>query len=321
MAREIEGFGPSGRTVYALLENNQGRFWNGSSFEEYDTANRASYVILLTEAGVASGIYQGDFPVAITSSGTYRYYCFIQVGVSPSESDARLNTGRVDWTGSSSVGSATGSMTGEAWRSYILRLGFKRTDKDEELFEATTDAIQEMRRRFMFDEAEADSTTTDTIGQLGYYRLTLENDFGLLLGIVLEDGTTGTPLIQVPKYRFDQLYPSINVEPDRGYPRHFCVYGGQIFIGPKPDSISYNYRMSYSRRAGTVTASTSGVPFTDVYRDVLADKTLERLYRGLGESERANEYRQLFEDGFSYAVRRNRQNSGDHCFNVRIFNI
>ena len=41
-------------------------------------------------------------------------------------------------------------MTGAEFYAYVLRLGFKRTDKETEFFEACTDAVEEMRRRFGF---------------------------------------------------------------------------------------------------------------------------------------------------------------------------
>jgi|GEM_PF-2469075 len=317
MANELFILGAADRTVYFLIKNRAGLFWNGTTFETYATANRANYDVAATELGTSSGLYAADFPVLITTGGTYEGLAFIQAGGSPAEADLKLGACKVDWTGTASVSGGTGAMTGSEWRDYVLRRGFKRTDKDTELYEATTDAIQEMRRRFMFDEAETEATTTDTISVLGDFKLTVENDLGLVLGVVLEDDDTGTPLDRVTKAQFDQLYSSINVESDRGYPRHYCLYAGQIYIGPRPDQTSYAYRISYSRRAGTITSSTSGVPFTNLYRDVLKDNVLGRLYTDLEEWDKANFHKQAFEDGFLLSTRRERVNSGEHCFNVR----
>jgi hypothetical protein len=272
----------------------------------------------MTEQG-NSGVYVADFPTAITTGGTYEYFIHRQSGGSPAEGDVVVNTGKIDWTGTVAISGSTGSMTGSDWRAYVLRAGFKRTDKDTELYEATTDAIQEMRRRFMFDEAEAEGLITDTISTLGDFKLNIESDFGLLVGIVLEDDDTGTQLTQVTKAQFDELYSSINVESDRGYPEHFCLYAEQIYIGPIPDSTSYVYRKSYSRRAGTITSSTTGVPFTNLYRDVLCDNVLSRLYKGLDDYEKANYHKALFEDGFNLSVRRERINSGEHMFQQKGF--
>ena len=315
MAREIRGTSPSG-TLYARLMNPSGLWWNGSSFEAYSAANYTNYDIAMTEQG-NSGVYVADFPSAITTAGSYEYFVHRLSGGYPAEGDPVINTGKIDWTGSVSVSSVTGAMTGSEFRDYVLRKGFKRTDKDTELYEATTDAIQEMRRRFKFDEAAVESTTTDTISTLGDFKLTLESDFGLLHGVVMEDGTNAHTLTQASKSKFDELYPDINVTNDRGYPKHFCVYAGQIYIGPIPDRTSYVYRKSYSRRAGTITSSTSGVPFTIHYRDILAQLTMALLYEGLEEMDKASYHKARFEELFAQATHRETVNSGAHCFTMR----
>lgn len=315
MSNEIRGVAPSG-TLYARIMNKAGQWWNGSSFESYSAGNYSTYDVAMTEQG-NSGLYVADFPSGITSSGTYEYYVHRQAGGSPAEGDLIVNTGKVDWTGTVSVSASTGSMSGSDWKSYILRLGFKRTDKDTEIYEATTDAIQEMRRRFMFDEAETETTTTDTISTDGDFKLALESDFGLLLGIIMQDGTDAHRIEIIPKSKFDELYPDINVTNDRGYPKHAAIYAGQIYIGPPPDATSYTYRKSYSRRAGTITSATSGVPFTDVYRDVLAENVLMRLYRGLQDHNEASIHENAFEKGWMFATQRETVNSGAHCFNQR----
>lgn len=318
MAKEISGVSPSG-TLYARVKNSAGLWWNGSSFEAYVSANYANYVITMTEEG-NSGEYVANFPSGITSSGSYPYRVHRTL-TTPAEGDPVVNTGTVDWTGSASVGSSTGAMTASDWRNYVLRQGFKRTDKDAELYECTTDAIQEMRRLFMFDEAEAEVTTTETITTLGEFKFTVEDDFGLLLGLVLEDDDTGTPLIHISKSEYDRLYASVNVETDRGYPEHFTIYAGQIYIGPIPDQTSYVYRLSYSRRAGTISATTTGVPFTDLYRDLLFENVMGRLYFMLEDFDKGNYYRSRFETKFPLALRRERINSGASCFVQKGFNL
>ena len=319
MAREIRGASPSG-TLYARIINSIGYWWNGTTFEAYSAGNYSNYDVAMTEQG-NSGVYVADFPTGITTGGTYEYFVHRQSGGSPAEGDPVINTGKIDWTGTVSISGATGGMAGSDWRDYVLRLGFKRTDKDAELYEATTDAIQEMRRRFMFDEAEIDMTTTDTISTLGDFKLDLESNFGLLLGIVLEDDDTGTPLRQVSKAQFDELYPSINVDTDRGYPEHFTVYAGQIYIGPAPDQTSYLYRINYSTRAGTITSSTTSVPFTNLYRDVLADNVLARLYKGLEDYEKSAMHKAAYEEQMVYSERRERKNAGNSNFNVAPFGM
>jgi hypothetical protein len=274
----------------------------------------------MTREGSSQNLF-ADFPSAITQSGTFEWFVHRQAGGSPAETDMVINTGRTDWTGSASVSASASSMTGSDWRDYVLRSGFKRTDKDTELYEATTDAVQEYRRRFMFDEAATDSTTTDTITVAGDFKLNIESDFGMILGVSVEDSDTGMPLIKVSKAEYDNLYPSVNVDNDTGYPRHYCIYGGQIYIGPIPDRTTYLFRLNYCKRAGTITSSTTGVPFTDVYRDMLCDNVLGRLNKGLEEFDKANYYLSSAETYFKQAISRENQNNGRENFNVRIFSI
>lgn len=307
MAREIRGAAPSG-TLYARIMSPAGLWWNGSSFEAYSAGNYSTYDIAMTEQG-GSGFYVADFPTLITTAGSYSYVVHKQADVSPAEGDTIINTGSVDWTGTSSAVPTTGGMTGSEWQAYVLRCGFRRTDKDAELYEATTDTIQDMRRRFMFDEAEEEKNTTDTISVLGDFKLDLESDFGLLLGVIVQDGTSAVNLKQLSKKKFDEFYPDINVNSNSGFPKHFCIYAGQIYIGPIPDSTSYTYRKSYSLRAGAITSSSTGVPFTDLYRDILVEGVLSRLYEGLQQYDLAAAHGAIFESKLKHAVRRETENA------------
>lgn len=316
MAREIRGISSDG-TLYARIINKAGLWWNGATFEAYAAANYANYVVAMVEQG-DSGVYVADFPAGITIGGTYDYFVHYRVGGAAAQGDPPINTGKIDWTGSASVAAAAGAMSGSAFRDYIVDdKGFVRTDKDQQIYAAITDAIQIMRRRYAFDEAQTEAESTDQIGPLGDFKLAIESDLGLLLGVMLEDGTDAVPLEHVTKARFDRLYPDAPVTTDRGYPAHYCVYAGQIQIGPVPDSIAYNYRLAYSKRAGTVTSSTAGVPFTNLYRDVLADKVLELLYTGLEEYDKAARHRDLYDAEFVAVQRRERANAGEGTFNVR----
>lgn len=319
MAREIRGTSPSG-TLYARIISPTGLWWDGTTFEAYDAGSYTDYDVAMTEQG-ASGVYVADFPTGITTGGTYEYFVHRQAGGSPAEGDLVVNTGKVDWTGTTSVSAASGSQTAADWLAYVLRRGFKRTDKDTEIYEATTDAIQELRRRFMFDEAEVDDETTDTISVLGDFKIDVESDFGLLCGIVVEDDNTATDLEIIAKAKFDRLYPDINVTGNTGYPKHGCLYAGQVLIGPIPDRVDYVYRVSYSQRAGTISSATTGVPFTSLYRDMLAEFVLSRLYRDLEEFDIANIHQNEGERLFLQATHRETVNSASHVFTQRPTNF
>ena len=325
MSNEIRAVTGSAQSVYAVILNSSGQFFNGATFENFSSLNYSTYVVHMTEQG-DTGIYFADFPSAITTSGTYDYYAKVSGGGLGAEAqgDTTANTGNIDWTGIAVIVPPEDdgdSLSADDWRNYVLRGGFKRTDKDAELFEETTDAIQEMRRRLGFQEAGADTTTTDTITVLGDFKLDLETDFGMIIGITVQDGQNATPLIQLSKHEFEQIYPDINVTQDRGYPKHFTIYGDQIQIGPIPDRTSYSYRVSYSRITGNITGTTTAIPFTAKYRDVLRANVLSRLWDIMDEFDKAQRFRNNFELRLLEMTRQERKNSGVGHFNVRPYGM
>lgn len=315
MANEIRGVSSTG-TLYARVMDSEGRIYNGSSFETYNASNYSDYVIPMAEQG-NSQVYVADFPVSITAGGTYEYFVHKQTGGTPSEGESVVTTGKIDWTGTVSVTVSAGSLTGSDWLTYVQNTGgFKRPDKAAEVFEATTDYIQILRRRFAFDEAKIDATTTDTITVLGDFKIAIESDLGMLHSVVLQDDENATKLIRRTRAYFNEVYPDINVTNDRGYPLDYMVYGRFIYIGPVPDQVSHTYRLNYSRSAGTIVASTAGVPFTALYRDMLREGVLEQLYTGLGEHDEATIHEAKFEAKYDECVRRERKNSGETSFNM-----
>ena len=321
MANELEGYGAPDSTTYALIKK-RGLFWNGTTFVTYATASRGDYDVPLTELGTSSGMYQADFPSDITDSGSYSYavYQTETVGTAPSEEDRYIGGGTVDWTGAASIATAPGSMSGSDFYDYVLRT-FKRDDKSTEVYEAITDTIRDLRLRYHFDEATADAVTTDSITVAGDFKIELEDTLGMLLGVTVQDGENASPLILVTKQQFDLLYSDINVNSNYGYPRHYCVFAGSIYIGPCPDSTAYTYRLSYSTRGGTVSSSTTAVPFTAVDRELVKHGTLSRLYILMEEPNLAAVHEALFEKRFSINVDRERKNKGEGSFLVNPFTI
>lgn len=312
-ATELLAAYATGQTVYAHILNSSGERWNGSDFETYASANYDTYDVSLTEQG-GSGVYVSGFPAGITTAGSYAYFIYLQAGGSPAEGDVIIGTGTIDWTGSeTTVVAASGSMTGSDWISYVQRHGFVRTDKDDLIYECTSDAIQIMRRDVFTDEAAVDSETTDTISTLGEYQIDIESDFGLIISVILEDGTTAKELEIIDRTRFNRLYNDHAVTADRGYPEHVMFYAGKMYIGPIPDRTDYVYRLFYTRRGQTVSASSS-VPFTALYRDVLLLKVYELLYEALDEMDKSDRFAAKFRESWMYAKRRELLNSKEHVF-------
>ncbi len=282
MAGELRAASSQGLTIRARIINSAARSWNGASFETYSASNIATYAVTLTEQG-ASGVYVGDFPVAITTAGHYEYFCYSLQGATLDETDTIISTGSVDWDGSASTtpGAAIPSaLSGSNWLAYVIQ-ALKRTDKNTEIFEATKDIIDEMRRRILFPENETQADTTDTVSTLGDYRIDLESDFGFLVtDVVLIDGDDGWPLEKISKREFDKRYLGFGTGPSgRNRPVAFCLYGGQLLIGPVPDSVSYVYKISYGMDdLATYSSSTTSIPFTDKYRLTLRRGVLALLF-------------------------------------------
>lgn len=324
MSNEFEAYGGQDASVYVILKgsgSNRGKVWNGTSFVTYSTADLSTYAISLTELGTSSGQYQGDFPTTITQGGSYPWVAYQQAGGSPAEGDSVIGTGVEDWTGSASASSsATGAMSGSDWLTHVKRT-FKRTDKDTEILEATTDAVQIMRRDFDFDEAQTETNTTDTITVAEDYRLNLESDLGLLIGVTVLDTDWAFSLEPVSKKRWDSLFADAPLDVYTGVPKYYCVFGGQILIGPIPDKTTYTFRMSYSARAGTITTSTTGVPFTNLYRDVLRNCTLWILNTTLENWQSAASFKTLYDEGMEKAITRERKNRGSSTFIQEPFSL
>lgn len=100
MAKELQAVTTSGLTLYAVLINSVGQFWNTSgtpAFETYNVANWTDYDIILTETG--AGIYFGDMPAV--ASGNYSYVVYEQAGVIPATTDTLKGTGSISWDGTS----------------------------------------------------------------------------------------------------------------------------------------------------------------------------------------------------------------------------
>lgn len=208
-------------------------------------------------------------------------------------------------------------MIGSDFYAYYLRKGFKRTDKSTEFYEAVTDAVEIMRRRFGFDGDDEEKTTTDTISSLGDFKISVESDFGIIKGIIMEDSEDAHPLIKTSKKEFDELYPDINVTSDQGYPKHYCIYNSSIYIGPIPQSTSYSYRITYSKKGETISSATDPVPFSEEHRDLLALLVDALMYSMMGDYQKGEFKEQKWREEFEIAVRRERINSGDSFFTVR----
>lgn len=197
-------------------------------------------------------------------------------------------------------------MTGAEFATYVKNK-FKRTDKDTELFEATTDTIALMRLEFESDEYSQEATVSG-ISTVGEFRMAVPVDFGHIIGKILIKDTADdqqyNPLVKLSKQRYDELYHDrilskvANVNTD--VPRHFSIFAGQIYLGPVPDRTTFQYQIGYTTEdAVDVATGTAIVPFTEElrYRNVLRNGVLFELHDGLESFEEAAYYKQTFNDG------------------------
>ncbi len=210
-------------------------------------------------------------------------------------------------------------MTGSEMLAYVKRK-FKREDKDAEIYEAMTDVIADMCIQFYPEDFKEEATLTGTI-TLGEYKLPVPADFGHILGEISIMDTANEsrfyPLTKISKIQYDQMYPdrqfSTTTNMTLSRPRHFCVYGNQIFIGPIPDKTTYQYQLNYTTIGfETVTASTDPVSFTDKYRNILRSGILSELHNGMENYEEAGYWKEEYLKGLSKIAANDDANTSDN---------
>lgn len=124
MAKELYlPYGTTGLTVYAVIRDSSGQYWNGTSFESFNQSHLSSYKVAMTEEGT-SGNYSANFPAV--SAGIYDVQARIQSGGSPAWTDATAGTDLLTWGGSSlsSGGSIDTSTVSDLIRDEFDRISF-----------------------------------------------------------------------------------------------------------------------------------------------------------------------------------------------------
>jgi hypothetical protein len=93
---------------------------------------------------------------------------------------------------------------------------------------------------------------------------------------------------------------------------HFCVFNGNILVGPCVDKTTYVFKISYTQEPATaVTSATSSVPFSDKYRKCLRYGTLQLLYESLENYEEAGIWEGKYEKDLLKIIINDRANSAD----------
>jgi len=104
MANEIQIIhDDAAETVYAIVRGMAGQWYAGATPENFESANWATYDIALTAVDTTSPpttgnvALQGTFPAI--AAGVYWIDTYVQAGANPAQTDYRLASRLVHWTG------------------------------------------------------------------------------------------------------------------------------------------------------------------------------------------------------------------------------
>lgn len=209
-------------------------------------------------------------------------------------------------------------MSGSDFYTYVLSI-LKRTDKSTEVYQAMTDTVMDMRLRMLSEKFKTISTAL-TIGTIGNYSVALPTDFGHLIGSIIVKETVAdrdypSPL-KISISLFNELYANrydTNVgNRMTGNPMHYCIFGGNLLVGPPVDKTSYEFRIAYTTEDATEIASnTTLVPFTDRYRKTVRYGVMKEVYVGLENYDEANIWSTLYEADLVKIIENDKQNVKD----------
>lgn len=211
-------------------------------------------------------------------------------------------------------------MTGTDLLAYILKV-FKRTDKDTEVYEAITDIVADIKYNTKLEAVKEEAYIVG-ISTLGDYRIALPNDFQNLIGditVIEPNDNTRRLLNKISKEVYDERYStrlfSSYSDMTSGLPEDYCIYAGQIYLGPVPDDVDYKYQINYTTKDTTaITSSTTSVPFTSSYkeRNVVRAGVLAEMFSLVEDYEESNYWRALYTIGKSEMVDKDNENISDN---------
>lgn len=209
-------------------------------------------------------------------------------------------------------------MTGSEFYTYVLSI-FKRTDKETQVYEAMTDVAMDMRIRFNSESFKTISSEL-SITTIGNYTLDLPSDFGRIIGhpMVRDDDadTDYLPLKKISIDRYNELYGDRYNDAvgnrNTGTPVNYCLFGGDVLVGPPVDKDSYTFRIAYSQEAATaVTSGTANVPFTDKYRKTVRYGVLKEMYLLMENYQEAEIWSDLYESDILKIINNDQANVRD----------
>lgn len=215
-------------------------------------------------------------------------------------------------------------MTGaELYRKIITY--FKRDDKENEVYDAINDTINEITQRHSFNEKVKVTDNSALIeAPAGAYSFVLPEDFGALIGdIVLINGSNDyLPLWKLNKDEFDIYFPNIEkTNQMNGVPWCYCIFGMktsgsgsaaytgiQVFVGPRQQE-GYKYKVNYiTNTPAAVNKNTQKIPFGNFYKMIMFG-ALYHLYLGVEKADEAAGYKTLFEEQLQVAADYDKKNT------------
>jgi len=185
-------------------------------------------------------------------------------------------------------------MTGAEFLAYVKRT-FIRTDKDTEVYEATTDVINYIKEVHSFEDYK-DIAYATPITTLGNYSFLLPTDADEIIGDpIYQNGTDSYPLTKLSKEEYDRQFPNQEAsDVTKSKPSHYCIYQKAVYLGPVPDSVDYVYQINYTTNTSTaIVSGTTAVPFTPLNRKMLKHLTLGNLFADLGEDVEAEKHQTI----------------------------
>lgn len=197
-------------------------------------------------------------------------------------------------------------MTGSQFLAYVKKI-FRRSDKDDEIYEATTDIVVDMRLRLLSDDYSTISSDLASGLSAGSYTLDAPSTLGHILtdGVLIRNTSsdeTYYPLKKISKELYDEIYhenySSTASKRVTGVPRHYAYFGRRIYLGPAVDHANYEFKINYTTSGVTdITSSTDPVPFTDKYRRILRDGVCSLMYKQLENFAEADKFEIDYEQG------------------------
>lgn len=195
MANELIFGGASGQSLYLVLLNATGQFFNSVTpgFEAFNGANYANYDTALTEQGT-TGIYLATPPTLAV--GTYRFIVkqYISAG-SPAQADAVVGGGGFDWTGSALVQFPAN------WNSLAID---SSGNVAADVVKVSGDSVAADRMEAFFEGAVAAGSVNDagatTTGFIGDNSLSSVDDFYNDMALVFTSGALANQSRRVDDY-------------------------------------------------------------------------------------------------------------------------